>query len=394
MPVTLGGIIPERQPWWELGPYEWSSGQFRKYARYRAILREQKRRQESQKGEHTYQHELWDERGHEEWGESPCGSEWEIGSCEDDLDVRSTTIIKQIWGESSSGSESEPREFLDECHPRMMSQGLEAAPATGGKGEQTRARRGPIRGTMASLKPARRIGPMSEERRRKTARGVRGLGFDGRGIVGMSVTYHEGPIAIRMSRKCNRNRNTQFTSGVKLDPDVEADRARVRAIALMEEVRLEKRESDDQRELGVITEIVVDECRELGITINAGEAAVKKTVEAASAIAWRSRTMRRKWMIDSGCAMDLISERELLPEELAMAKRVKNIKFNTANGGTWSEKEVMFSIEPLLECVFVRILKSTPGVRGLGFDGRGIVGMSVTYHEGPIAIRMSRKCNY
>ena len=392
MPVMLEGIMPERQPWWELEPYEWSSGQFRKYVRYRAILREQKRKQESQKGEQTYQRELWEERGHEEWGESPCGSEGEIGSCEDDLDVRSATIIKQIWGESSSGSESEPMEFLDERRPRLMSQGLEAAPATGGKGEQTRARREPIRGSMAPLKPARRIGPMSEERRRKTARGVRGLGFEGRGIVGMSVTYHEGPIAIRMNRKCNRNRNTQFTSGVKLDPDVEADRARVRAIALMEEVRLEKRESDNQRELGVITEIVIDECRELGITINAGEAAVKKTVEAVSAIAWRSRTMRRKWMIDSGWPMDLISERELLPEELAMAKRVKNIKFNTANGGTWSEKEVMFSIEPLLECVFVRILKSTPGVLSMGMR---CMGQGYSFHwpagQNPIFVRPDRQ---
>ena len=178
---------------------------------------------------------------------------------------------------------------------------------------------------------------------------------------------------------------------MRLDPDVEADRARVRAIALMEEVRLEKRESENQRELGVITEIVIDECRELGIT-NAGEAAVKGTVEAVSAIAWRSKTMRRKWMIDSGCAMDLISERELLPEELAMAKRVKNIKFNTANGGTWSEKEVMFSIEPLLECVFVRLLKSTPAVLSMGMR---CMGQGYSFHwpagQSPIFVRPDRQ---
>ena len=160
----------------------------------------------------------------------------------------------------------------------------------------------------------------------------------------------------------------------------------------MEEVRLEKRESESQRELGVITEIVIDECRELGITINAGEAAVKGTVEAVSAIASRINTMRRKWMIDSGCAMDLISERELLPEELAMAKRVKNIKFNTANGGTWSEKEVMFSIEPLLECVFVRLLKSTPAVLSMGMR---CMGQGYSFHwpagQSPIFVRPDRQ---
>ena len=337
MPVMLACVTADRRPWWESEPYEWSTGQFRKYARYRARLRRQGWSQELTSGERACQHQLWEERGHEEWGESPGGSEEERNSGEDSLDLRSATIMRDIWREDSSSSENESWEFLDERHPCMINRGLEAAPATGGRGDTTGMRRASAGNFPTPLKPARRIGPVSEERRRRIVRGVRGLGFEGRGTVGMSVTYHEGPIAIRMSRKCSRSRNTQFTSGVKLDPDVEADRARVRAIALMEEVRLEKRESENQRELGVITEIVIDECRELGITINAGEAAVKRTVEAVSAIAWKSRTMRRKWMIDSGCAMDLISERELLPEELAMAKRVKNIKFNTANGGTWSE---------------------------------------------------------
>ena len=392
MPVMLGGTMPERRPWWELEPYEWSSGQFRKYARYRAMLREQKRSKGPLSSERMYQHQLWEERGHEEWGESPDGSEEERNSSEDSLDMKSATIMRDIWRDDSSSSGSESWEFLDERRPNMFGRGLEAAPATGGRGDLAGLRRAPARGSITQLRPARRIGPMSEERRRKTVRGVRGLGFEGRGTVGMSITYHEGPIAIRMSRKCNRSRNIQFTSGVKLDPDVEADRARVRAIALMEEVRLEKRESENQRELGVITEIVIDECRELGITINAGEAAVKKTVEAVSAIAWRSRTMRRKWMIDSGCAMDLISERELLPEELAMAKRVKNIKFNTANGGTWSEREVMFSIEPLLECVFVRLLKSTPGVLSMGMR---CMGQGYSFHwpagQSPIFVRPDRQ---
>ena len=90
--------------------------------------------------------------------------------------------------------------------------------------------------------------------------------------------------------------------------------------------------------------------------------------------------------------MDLISERELLPEEAALAKRVKNITFNTANGGTWSEKEVMFNIEPLLECVFVRILKSTPAVLSMGMR---CVGQGYSFHwpagQNPIFIRPDKQ---
>ena len=128
----------------------------------------------------------WDERGHEEWGESPGGSEEEGKSSDDSLDLRSATIMRDIWREDSSSSGNESWEFLDERHPRMFSCELEAVPATGGRGNTTGTRR-----ASAEIKPARRIVPMSEERRRKIARGVRGLGFEGRGTVGMSIMYHE-----------------------------------------------------------------------------------------------------------------------------------------------------------------------------------------------------------
>ena len=64
-------------------------------------------------------------------------------------------------------------------------------------------------------------------------------------------------------------------------------------------------------------------------------------------------------MIDSGCAMDLISKRELRDEE-------RRIKFNTANGNTSSELAITFDIETLAECALVRILDSTPAVLSMG----------------------------
>ena len=191
MPVMLANTTVDRRPWWEMESHEWSRWQFRRYARFQARLRRQGRSRELPSGELEYQQQSWDERGHEEWGETPGGSEEEGRSSEDSLDLRCATIMRDIRREHDSGSDKE-------------------SPGT--------------RRVFAEIKPARRIGPMGEERRRRIARGVRGLGFEGRGTVGMNITYHEGPIAVRMSRKCSRSRNTQFKSGVRLDPDVEAGR--------------------------------------------------------------------------------------------------------------------------------------------------------------------------
>ena len=192
-----------------------------------------------------------------------------------------------LRGDSSENEDTEIGDF-EERHPRAIARGRVAVPAIEGK--IIRKRNGEV------VKPIRRVGPMRDRRRASLYRGVRGLGFDGRGTVGMSITYHEGPIAQRLTRKCNKQRNLNFKSGVKLDPDIEADRARVRALALTEEVRLEKQEAESEREINIITEIVVEECRDHGITINAEEAVVKRVVEAASAIALGTHAIRRKWM--------------------------------------------------------------------------------------------------
>ena len=64
--------------------------------------------------------------------------------------------------------------------------------------------------------------------------------------------------------------------------------------------------------------------------------------------------------------MDLISKRGLRVEGMALAERVRRIKFNTANGNTSSEMAITFDIETLAECALVRILDSTPAVLSMG----------------------------
>ena len=199
---------------------------------------------------------------------------------------------------------------------------------------------------------------------RRKGEKIRGLGRTGTGIYDMTVEYLHGPKAIRLSRKCSRERNLHYKWGNKLDRDVEEGKARIRAIALVEELGYENSTSEPTQEK--IIDAVAKECRELGYTISCREAALRRTTDAASAVTLSTMGARKKWMIDSGCGMDLISKQELNREEMALAERLRRIKLNTANGNTSSELAVTFEIENLSECTLVRILDSTPAVLSMG----------------------------
>ena len=82
-------------------------------------------------------------------------------------------------------------------------------------------------------------------------------------------------------------------------------------------------------------------------------------------------------MIDSGCAMDRISKQELNKGEMALAERVRRIKFSTANDSTFSGLAVTFDIEILSESALVRILDSTPAVLSMGMR---CTGMGYSFH--------------
>ena len=145
---------------------------------------------------------------------------------------------------------------------------------------------------------------------------------------------------------------------------MEEGRARIRAIALLEELEYDGSSGESCQER--VIDAVARECKELGYTISCREAALRRAFDAASAITLSIQGTRKKWMIDSGCAMDLISKRELRDEETALAERVRRIKFNTANRNTSSELAITFDIETLAECALVRILDSTPAVLSMG----------------------------
>ena len=210
----------------------------------------------------------------------------------------------------------------------------------------------------------RPIGTNQLQRSKRREGSIRGRGRDGGGIHGMTVEYLHSPVAVRLSRKCSRQRDHTYRSEAKLDRDVEEGRARIRAIALVEELEYDGSSGEPCQERAI--DAVARECKELGYTISCREAALRRAFDAASAITISVQGTRKKWMIDSGRAMDLISKRELRDEEMALAERVRRIKFNTANGNTSPELAITFDIETLAECALVRILDSTPAVLSMG----------------------------
>ena len=236
----------------------------------------------------------------------------------------------------------------------------------------------------------RPVGRNQLQKSRRQGEKIQGLGHDGRGIYSMTVEYLHGPEAVRLSRKCSRQREHNYRSEAKLDRDVEEGRARIRASALVEELGYEGNSHETYQEK--IIDAVARECKELGYTISCREAALRRVFDAASAITLSVQGTRKKWMIDSGCAMDLISKRELRDEEMALAERVRRIKFNTANGNTSSEMAITFDIETLAECALVRILDSSPAVLSMGMR---CMRMGYSFHwpagYDPVFIRPDNK---
>ena len=82
----------------------------------------------------------------------------------------------------------------------------------------------------------------------------------------MDVEYLVGPEATRLSRKCRRDRDHNYRSRTQYDRDVEEGKARIRALALMEEISYEVPDDENSREK--IIDAVTKECKTLEYTIS------------------------------------------------------------------------------------------------------------------------------
>ncbi|CAE7457726.1 RE2 [Symbiodinium natans] len=218
------------------------------------------------------------------------------------------------------------------------------------------------------------------ERVKKSNRRVKGLGSDETGIAGLDICYWIGHPADKMIRKCKNVHRKGYEHDVKRHPVVEEAKARLRGISLAEEVVLDLlagEQGEEGKTASRLAERIVEECRRIGIVDERFRVDSRDEGQPAVSAQQCLPPVMRRWMIDSGCAMDLIAEADLTQDEKELAIEAKKVRFNTANGNTTSKQEICMDIQGMPETMRIRMLESTPAVLSMG---RRCMKMGYSFH--------------
>ena len=218
------------------------------------------------------------------------------------------------------------------------------------------------------------------ERAKKGNRRVKGLGSDETGIAGLDICYWKGHTADKMVRKCKNVHKKGYEHDVKRYPVIEEAKARLRGISLAEEVVLDilaGEQGEEGKDASRLADRIVEECRRIGIVDERFRVDSREDSQPAASAQHCLPPVMRRWMIDSGCAMDLIAEADLTQDEKDMAIEAKKVRFNTANGNTTSKQEICMDIQGMPETMRIRMLESTPAVLSMG---RRCMKMGYSFH--------------
>ena len=218
------------------------------------------------------------------------------------------------------------------------------------------------------------------ERVRKGNRRVKGLGSEETGIAGLDICYWKGHTADKMVRKCKNVHKKGYVHDVKRYPVIEEAKARLRGISLAEEVVLDilaGEQGEEGKDASRLADRIVEECRRIGIVDERFRVDSREDSQPAASAQHCLPSVMRRWMIDSGCAMDLIAEADLTQDEKDMAIEAKKVRFNTANGNTTSKQEICMDIQGMPETMRIRMLESTPAVLSMG---RRCMKMGYSFH--------------
>ena len=215
------------------------------------------------------------------------------------------------------------------------------------------------------------------ERVKKGNRRVKGLGSEETGIAGLDICYWKGHTADKMVRKCKNVHKKGYVHDVKRYPVIEEAKARLRGISLAEEVVLDILAGEQGEDASRLADRIVEECRRIGIVDERFRVDSREDSQPAASAQHCLPSVMRRWMIDSGCAMDLIAEADLTQDEKDMAIEAKKVRFNTANGNTTSKQEICMDIQGMPETMRIRMLESTPAVLSMG---RRCMKMGYSFH--------------
>ncbi|CAE6922243.1 RE2 [Symbiodinium natans] len=190
----------------------------------------------------------------------------------------------------------------------------------------------------------------------------------------------DGHTADKMVRKCKNVHKKGYVHDVKRYPVIEEAKARLRGISLAEEVVLDilaGEQGEEGKDASRLADRIVEECRRIGIVDERFRVDSREDSQPAASAQHCLPSVMRRWMIDSGCAMDLIAEADLTQDEKDMAIEAKKVRFNTANGNTTSKQEICMDIQGMPETMRIRMLESTPAVLSMG---RRCMKMGYSFH--------------
>ena len=157
--------------------------------------------------------------------------------------------------------------------------------------------------------------------------------------------------------KPSRVRRKDYQHPEKLDSDNELQQAQLRALTLEESVKI-----DNERDDGRISPFL-----EADAPIGWRRKIIKNVIPRSSAAAKVINGRFRRWLVDTGCPIDLVASDDLTDSEMKYVREVADgIRLNTANGRTKTSGVLNFEIEGLADDVEAHVLTKTPTVFSLG----------------------------
>jgi hypothetical protein len=150
-----------------------------------------------------------------------------------------------------------------------------------------------------------------------------------------------------------KNKDYRHTERIRnLDPVVELKRAHLRAVLWHESVVLDSPETIDESESSEVFNQRV-------LRVMTPELKVAASASRANG--------SKRWLVDTGCPLDLIAEYEIGQDEKEYIKpATDSVRLNTANGITKANRIIKYRVDGMEDGIEAFVLSSTPTVMSVG----------------------------
>ena len=176
----------------------------------------------------------------------------------------------------------------------------------------------------------------------------------------MGPSVHFGPVEVRCFSSCvdnprpvTRTRDPSYSWPPEircLNSIREHRRAHMKAVMRHEQVKLDDTDRSGLNDGPCVVQLTVD----------------KRSASEMKVAAAKGMSRKRRFMLDSGCGIDLIGYSDLSSEERNMISDVAKLTLRTANGKTSTRGVAHMIVEGIEELIEVHVLESTQSLLSLG----------------------------